>query len=268
MCRLVIYKGVSLPISNLVLDPSHSLFKQSYEANEMLSGRLNADGFGFGWYHPALDPSPAIYTNTQAIWHDVNVPRMMNKIASELFFAHVRGASDGMPVTSTNTHPFSYRNFLFMHNGAIDDFRTKIFPAIVPDIHASLWDHIKGNTDSEHVFGLWLSFLNAADKTTFTLSEQVTALRKTISHLEIIAKKNKIDMVLNIGISDGNHVIALRHHFGHRKATLYYIDKSSVFPGAIVVASEKLNDEENWKTVPERSLVTIGPNSELAILPL
>ncbi|KAB2877815.1 ergothioneine biosynthesis protein EgtC [bacterium] len=268
MCRLVIYKGGALPISKIVLDPPHSLFKQSYEADEMLSGRLNADGFGFGWYHRTLDPSPAIYTNTQAIWHDVNVLRMMNKISSELIFAHVRGASEGMPVTSTNTHPFSYRNFLFMHNGAIDDFRTKVFPAIAPDIYAPLWDHIKGNTDSEHVFGLWLSFLSAENKATFTLNEQVAALRKTISHLEIIANKNKIDMVLNIGISDGINVIALRHHFGSRKATLYYIDDSAVFPGAKIIASEKLNDEKNWKTVPERSFVTIDSNNALEILPL
>lgn len=265
MCRLVIYKGPAIPISKLALGPPHSIFKQSYDAKEMLSGRLNADGFGFGWYNNALDSSPAVYTNTKAIWHDVNVPRMMNKISSELIFAHVRGASDGMPVTLTNTHPFCYQNFLFMHNGSVDDFRTKIFPEIPNDIHPSLWDHIKGNTDSEHIFGLWLSFLNAANNRTFTLNEQVNALRKTILYLEIIANKKKIDMVLNIGISDGINVIATRHHFGSRKATLYYIDNSSTFPGAKIIASEKLDDEPNWKTVPERSLVTIDANNKLKI---
>ncbi|MBL7994632.1 ergothioneine biosynthesis protein EgtC [bacterium] len=268
MCRLVIYKGIGTSISKVVLDPPHSLFKQSYDANEMLSGRLNADGFGFGWYNRTLDSAPAVYINTQPIWHDVNVPRMMNKISSELIFAHVRGASDGMPVTSTNTHPFCYKNFLFMHNGAIDDFRTKIFPEIAGNIHPSLWDQIKGNTDSEHVFGLWLSFLDAAKKTTCTLNEQVAALRKTVSHLEISANKNKIDMVLNIGISDGIHVIAMRHHLGNRKATLYYLDDSTAFRGGKVIASEKLNDETNWKTVPERSIVTIDSNNALQILPL
>lgn len=267
MCRLVVYKGTALPINKLVFEPPHSLFRQSHDAKEMLSGRLNADGFGIGWYTRTLDPSPAVYTNTQAIWQDVNIQRIVNKISSDLIFAHVRGASEGMPVTTTNTHPFCYKNFLFMHNGAVDNFRTKVFPALAPDIHPSLWDHIKGNTDSEHIFGLWLSFLNAENNESFTLNEQVSALRNTISHLEAIATKNKIEMVLNIGISDGISVIAARHHFGNRKATLYYIEDSAAFPGAKIVASEKLNDEPNWKIVTERSIVTVDANNKLEILP-
>lgn len=97
MCRLVIYKGPALPISKILLEPPHSLFKQSYEAKEMLSGHLNADGFGIGWYNPELGSAPALYTNTQPIWHDMNLPRMMNKISSRIIFGHVRGASDACP---------------------------------------------------------------------------------------------------------------------------------------------------------------------------
>ena len=267
MCRLVIYKGALVPISRLVIDPPHSLYRQSYDAKEMLSGRLNADGFGIGWYNQTPGTSPAVYTNIQPIWNDPNVPRIMNRISSELFFAHVRGASDGMPVTLTNTHPFYYRNFLFMHNGAVDEFRSRVFPEITSSIHPSLWDFIKGNTDSEHVFALWLSFVNAVNTVSFTLEEQIQALRKTISLLEAIALKNKIDMVLNIGISDGINVIATRHHFGSRKATLYYLTNSAELPNASIIASEKLNDDPRWNVVPERSIVTIDHNHAFNILP-
>lgn len=267
MCRLVIYKGPALPISKILLEPPHSLFKQSYEAKEMLSGHLNADGFGIGWYNPELGSAPALYTNTQPIWHDMNLPRMMNKISSRIIFGHVRGASDGMPVTSTNTHPFCYKNFLFMHNGAVDDFRAKIFPQIASRIDPLLWDHIKGNTDSEHVFGLWLTFLNAPRDGSFTLHEQVNALHDTVAFLESVAEKEQIDMVLNIGISDGNTILATRYHFGKRKATLYYIEDSMEFPQAKIIASEKLDDNSNWKMVPERSMVTIDGSNTLKIIP-
>lgn len=267
MCRLVIYKGPALPISKILLEPPHSLFKQSYEAKEMLSGHLNADGFGIGWYNPELGSAPALYTNTQPIWHDMNLPRMMNKISSRIIFGHVRGASDGMPVTSTNTHPFCYKNFLFMHNGSVDDFRTKLFPPIARRIDPLLWDHIKGNTDSEHVFGLWLTFLNASKTGPFSLQEQIGALRKTITFLESTVQKEETDMVLNVGISDGNSIIATRFHFGKRKATLYYIDDANEFPQAKIIASEKLNDNPNWKIVPERTVITVDENNALSILP-
>ncbi len=257
MCRLVVYKGRAVPICKLLLEPPHSLLKQSYEAREMLSGRLNADGFGIGWYQKALDPSPAIYTSTLPAWNDVNLPRMTNKIASDLIFGHVRGASDGMPVTSANTHPFCYKNFMFMHNGSVDSFRSKIYPEVTSFIDKNLWEHIKGNTDSEHIFGLWLSFLGISDVRPFTVEEQSEALRKTISFLETLADRMKIEMVLNLAISDGSNILATRHHFGSRKASLYFAKNLTAFPDSIIIASEKLNDDNDWKPIPERSLVTI-----------
>lgn len=267
MCRLVLCKGPAVPISKIVLEPPHSLFKQSYDAKEMLSGSMNADGYGIGWYNPPLGTTPALYTQTQPIWHDANLPRMMDKISSGIILAHVRGASDGMPVTTTNTHPFAYKNFLFMHNGSIDHFRATIFSELAPNIHTALWDHIKGNTDSEHVFGLWLSYLDAPNKERCTLSEQVQALRKTISFLEALAGRKKIDAVLNLGISDGINVMATRYHFGKRKASLYYIENAATFPASTIIASEKLDDDTNWKPVPERSIVTIDEKNTLTILP-
>lgn len=267
MCRLVIYKGTKISVNKLIIDPPHSLIRQSYDAREMLSGSMNADGFGIGWYQPDLDPTPAIYTNPRPIWNDVNIPRMVNKIASGIVFGHVRGASEGMPVNSANTHPFCYKNFMFMHNGSIDEFRSKIYPEINALIRPEMWDHIKGNTDSEHVFGLWLSFLGATEDRAFSLAEQTEALRKTISSLESMADRKKIDMVLNIGITDGVHVIATRYHFGKRKATLYYIENAAEYPNSVIIASEKFNDDAAWRPVPERSMITIDAVNGFRISP-
>jgi glutamine amidotransferase len=266
MCRFAIYRGPEIPISRFVLDPPHSIFKQSYEAEEMLSGRMNADGFGIGWYNPRLDETPALYRSTAAIWNDPNLPKMMNKISSEVILAHVRGASDGMPVTMPNTHPFVFRNFIFMHNGAIDEFRKLIFPEIVNEINPSLWDHIKGNTDSEHLFALWLSRLKGwPSEKADDRDRQLDVLRETVQFLEALATKKKIDMVLNLGISDGENIIAARYHFGKRKATLYYIEDPRTFPKAKIIASEKLFDDANWKAVPERSMVALTKENNLSL---
>gem|GEM_PF-6708501 len=36
---------------------------------------------------------------------------------------HIRDASPAMPVTYTNTHPFSSNQFSCIHNGYVDDFK-------------------------------------------------------------------------------------------------------------------------------------------------
>ena len=59
-----------------------------------------------------------------------------------------------------NTHPFYYRNHVFLHNGMFENANSyahrKWFKAnILPD----LWTQIKGDTDSEHVFYLLLSII-------------------------------------------------------------------------------------------------------------
>ena len=60
MCRLVVYMTTGSPglLSDLVLTPTRSLSRQSYDARERASknevlgtiGSLNGDGFGMGWY--------------------------------------------------------------------------------------------------------------------------------------------------------------------------------------------------------------------------
>lgn len=59
MCRMTIYKGLSLEqsilLSDLIVHPNHSIIRQSYSCQERfhdtgLPPQLNADGFGIGWY--------------------------------------------------------------------------------------------------------------------------------------------------------------------------------------------------------------------------
>ncbi|MSW73766.1 MAG: hypothetical protein F2814_00460 [Actinobacteria bacterium] len=60
---------------------------------------------------------------------------------------HLRWATKGLPVNENNTHPFAYKDFSFIHNGAL-------FPpeALEPSIRPDLLPLIKGDTDSERYF--------------------------------------------------------------------------------------------------------------------
>jgi glutamine amidotransferase len=268
MCRFAVYHGRPIVLKDFILDVPHSIFRQSFDAREMLSGNVNGDGFGIAWYDSTISENPAVYVATTPIWADYNIGRIADKIRSNVVVAHVRGASEGMPVSITNTHPFTAGPFAFMHNGSVDDFRSSIFPGIVPHIRPDIWNRIKGNTDSEHVFGWWLSEMEDWEKRRPTLQRQTDALKKVIGGLCAIAAEAGTEIVLNLAISDGQSIIAVRYHHGQRKASLYYAVNSPKFPESTIIASEKLFDGAEWQPVPEKSMLTIDPSHRVEITPL
>ncbi|HEX2419812.1 MAG TPA: ergothioneine biosynthesis protein EgtC, partial [Micromonosporaceae bacterium] len=51
MCRHLLWLGQSVTLSALLLDPPHSLLRQSWAPRDMRGGgTINVDGFGVGWY--------------------------------------------------------------------------------------------------------------------------------------------------------------------------------------------------------------------------
>jgi len=234
----------------------------------MLSGTTNGDGFGLAWYNRAVSETPAVYASISPIWADYNLNRMTDKISSDLIFAHVRGASEGMPVAITNTHPFTYGRYTFMHNGSVDDFRSKIFPQLLSKIRPDLWNHIKGNTDSEHLFGYWLSEMGAKEDSKHTVDDMIRAMESVLSGTQQYAESVGTEIVANLAVSDGENIIATRFHHGNRVATLYYAVNSSSFPDSIVIASERFSDDPSWKTVPEKTLVILRAGQPLELRPL
>src|SRR5215216_1501592 len=97
MCRMIAYLGEpEIQLSSLVLEPEHSLLVQSYAPKEMMSGVVNADGFGTGWYDPEVDEEPAVYRSVAPIWADRSFPSIAPKVRSSTVFAAVRSATPGL----------------------------------------------------------------------------------------------------------------------------------------------------------------------------
>nr|MBA3955617.1 class II glutamine amidotransferase [Acidimicrobiia bacterium] len=59
MCRLLAYLGPAVSLDSLLFVPEHSLVRQSYAPRHQHHGRVNADGFGVGWYDHGVRPEPA-----------------------------------------------------------------------------------------------------------------------------------------------------------------------------------------------------------------
>ena len=79
-------------MSEIVIDPSHSLIAQSQEALEAKL-LVNGDGFGIAWY--GAKPQPGLCKETLPAWSDSNLLSLCQHISAPLFLAHVRASTEG-----------------------------------------------------------------------------------------------------------------------------------------------------------------------------
>jgi glutamine amidotransferase len=258
MCRLAAYLGPPILLENFLVQPPHSLIKQSWAPKEMNEAALNADGFGIGWYQN--ESRPCTYLNTQPIWADVNLEHLSVSLSSPLWLANVRSATPGQMTGLANTQPFVSDNMLYMHNGFIEGFnpeiRQRFHEVLSPEIQAG----ITGNTDSEYLFALFRENMKDSKQ------DFVNLFKSTIASFSKIIKDSSA--LLNIIISDGSDIYALRHSINNACPSLYFTHKDDLYTDAALIASEKLTENDSWQNVPEHSLIILNKDQEPEVISL
>ena len=281
MCRLVAYTGDALLLADVIVKPEDSLIKQSLQAKES-STLTNGDGFGMGWYAPKISTNPAVFLSILPAWNDENLLHLANMTESSLFFAHVRAASIG-GVNTYNCHPFIYKNWMLMHNGQIHNF-----PAIKRPLRNLLDDDIynwiRGGTDSEHFFALFLQLAKEKDMSQLSIiAEVLQTTFKTIQQL-IDQFGTPGASYYNICITDGCRIVASRYCTDKKiePESLHYVEgryfwseknfqnKKNSKPGqCVLIASEKLTDfNEQWQIVPANHLILVNTDYSIQIEPI
>jgi len=172
---------------------------------------IEHDGWGVGFYqadevlhkkHPQPDPA-----NQPLRWSNI-----LRGIRSHVAVAHVRDANVG-PRRADNNHPFRMRQWLFAHAGMVEGF-SAIQSRLLESMPDFLRRNIRGETDSEHVFHVFLAFLHDAGQLdSMDVADQAVlgALRSTLTLIdrlgkEIGAPRSNINLVL----TNGRHLYALR----------------------------------------------------------
>ena len=245
------FGGPEVTLSSVVLEPEHSLLVQSYAPKEMMSGVVNADGFGVGWYAPWSGEEPAIYRSDRPLWSDRSFASIAPKIHSRTVFAAVRSATPGLPVEESGTPPFASGPFMFAHNGAIEDFRhTAMRPlrdTLSDEAHAGLL----GTTDSETIFAVLLDQLRRSS------GDLARALADTICHLSAICAKLGVRATMNLGAAERRAMAFSRYSTEGPGSSLYFAEDGRAFPQGVVVASERLDGDAGWQAVPDRHLLVV-----------
>jgi glutamine amidotransferase len=268
MCRFVVYLGPEITVSALVTEPSHSLIHQSFMARER-EEPLNGDGFGVAWYTHALSKVPAVFKDISPAWNNQNLLNVARVVRSDCILAHVRAASSGLPVTQLNCHPFVWRELAFMHNGDLGGFH-QMRRAIIDRLSDETFSSLKGSTDSEHIFALFIDNYSkihgeGAGKLESAMFETIAALRELRGGLKVPAAA-----FLNLAVTDGQAAVVSRiASQDEEPESLYYIGGRQydcvdgvcmMQPGssaAVLVASEPLSRDDGWAPVPANHLITI-----------
>jgi glutamine amidotransferase len=282
MCRLLAYKGTSIVIDQLLYQPKNSLINQSFNAKE-IEEPLNGDGFGIGWYVPEVTHEPVTFVSVNPAWSNRNLRNLAPKIKTECLIAHVRAASVG-EVSESNCHPFQYKNILMAHNGGVEEF-SKIKRHLRSPLNDELYNWIKGQTDSEHIFASLLNHLhtNHNSITPDTVADSFELTFRNIKHL-----MTKYDIreaaYLNMVFTDGNFLVATRYVSDDKEdpLTLYHSEGSRyvVEDGitrleapkdddqAVMVVSEKLSDDNGWTMIPPNHFVIVESSLNVRVKPI
>ena len=235
MCRHLAYLGPEKPLGRLLLEPAHSLFRQSWAPRRQRYGTVNADGFGVGWYAPG-DPVPARYRRAGPIWADVSFTDLARVVRSGAVLAAVRDATLAGADAEAAAAPFAAGRWLFSHNGAVagwPDAAAPLVSALPPVELLSL----QARNDSAFVWALLLHRLRAGEAPDRALGETVRQLARA-------APASRLNLLL----TDGETIDATA--WGD---SLWYRAE----PGrSTVVASEPYDDDPRWREVPDRTVLT------------
>jgi glutamine amidotransferase len=108
----------------------------------------NPDGWGIGNYE---NNSTKVFKEGISAIESNELPTLSKEVISKIIIAHVIKASDNSKAPSSveNSHSFKYDNWLFAHNGSIDEGH------LLEILYGKYKKDIKGQTDSE-IFFYWI----------------------------------------------------------------------------------------------------------------
>ena len=150
---------------------------------------------------------------------EISLVDLTRDVRADTLVAHVRLATVGAPRTE-NTHPFRYRHWLFANTGTVESFG-RLRGRLAEQLPAFLHRDVRGETDSELIFHLFLSFLHDAgelDRPAVEPRAAREALRGAISLVDgLCAEEGAPPTALNILVSNPEYLLAV--HAGRDAAT-------------------------------------------------
>jgi glutamine amidotransferase len=245
-------------------------------------------GWGIGFYQggEVLMRRRPIHDHHAAI----DVAKIASDVRADLLVGHVRSATVGS-LRTENTHPFRYRQWLFAMTGTLPSFDA-IRERLISSVPEFLRSSIRGETDAEILFYVFLSFLHDAGRLTDAITPPPhvrDALRSCVAVVDgMAAEVGGKPSQVNVMISDGENIFALHRgaQMGYRVfsgkgdadvligddlglrrktpelAQMHFTLLASDFDDEWSIAASSPAAQSHWNVVSERAIVTVERGRE------
>jgi predicted glutamine amidotransferase len=278
MCRLfALHADAPVTARFWLLDAPYSLAEQS---------KFNADGTGIGWFGD--DGTPQVRKRPVAAYSSPRYARVASELRSRVMIAHVRNSS-GTSNQLRNTHPFLARGVMFAHNGVVrvnDEMRERVAALGTTDV-------IEGETDSEWLFALVLgeaaravadgvvSDGAGADGAEVEAIDPEALERGLVAAISWVLANVPV-YSLNVVVACGEHLFALRlpetnelwvrdRPAGGRRGDGLHQSSDTLTAESedlrrirsVVVASEPMDDSDQWRLLDSGELLHVSPGGRV-----
>lgn len=244
---------------------SHELF---HGANALrVQSREHPDGWGLGWYE---NGAPRVVRSLTPAHGDRDFETLSHFVNAQTVLAHVRKASIGR-VAQENTHPFQRGPWLFAHNGTLPGWEAAR-GRLEALIDASLRAALRGETDSERCFFLFLSRLRRhCDVEQADVGSAAAALAETVALVRELVEPAEKPASTTFLVTDGRLMLACR-----RGRTLFVSSPAPDASGGcdyVAIASEDPGEpppggKRAWRLLPEDALVAVDADLRLRVTSL
>ena len=211
-----------------------------------------------GWGLSTVDQSGAtnvLEKKVEAASHSSTFNTIIANNVADGALLHLRWATKGLSNSEENTHPFTYGEFAFIHNGSI-------FPpdVIVPFIDSKFIPLIVGDTDSERYFYLVMTEI-----------EKFGLIAGIKSALKIIKEHGDMTSI-NCMLMNRDFFVTVSEHNSRRRpdwaAEDYYEIKYLPTPEGILFASSGWS-QPGWKSLENHHMAVVNRSTfEIEVLAL
>lgn len=226
----------------------------------LVESHRNPDGTGVGWF--GADEQPHVVKQPVSAFTDAAFDTEAHDITARTMITHIRAATAGEE-SVVNTHPFQIDGLIMAHNGGFSDL-----DAVDAEL-GPYRDKVQGQTDSERFAALIAKF---TDENGGYVGAGIAAAANWLS--------NNVPMYsLNCLVAKAGNLWALRYpdqralHVARRRIDP---ETGGQWAGATdlarhrfsadrpvdvaLVASERLDDSDDWRMLDPGELLRIGPD--------
>ncbi|MEZ4422662.1 MAG: hypothetical protein R3E98_04590 [Gemmatimonadota bacterium] len=247
MCRLTAYVGAPAPVAPLVYGGNHPLLRQSWAPQELLSGSVNADGWGVVWMEQGRLLRLSAGT---PLWQAHDLEPVLQTRAAPAALAALRNITDGVPLGPDGTPPLLRAGHAFVLNGFLGGYRQRLRRLLAPLSDETL-SLLQGTTDTE------LLFLNVLERVRRGASPPDALADVVDTSIAATAADGEEAQIVCAWLTPTGVLHGARASSTDACNSLYALEGGTLAPEGVLIASERLDTDPGWAPVPSGSVFTL-----------